>query len=218
MAAEEEGAPHRAADNYGQRHPARTVRCTNGAVQLVMDCHPAFDYGRHREDWTHTDHGFNQVSVQPPGANLTLTLTSDIRIGIEGPSAQARTLVKEGETRYCALSWGSCAPPRTYADANARLLWTAHHWRHWLARGRRPDHRWRSHLTRSARTLKGLAHDPTGAIAAAATTSLPGNAVRRAELGLPVQPDPRLDLRALGGLRWALSGGERLLRVHRGHH
>jgi GH15 family glucan-1,4-alpha-glucosidase len=151
----------------------RTVRCTNGAVQLVMDCHPAFDYGLHRGHWTHTERGFNEVRIQPPSQNLTLTLTSDIRIGIEGPSAQGRTLVKEGETRFCALSWGSWEPPRQYSDANARMLWTAHHWRHWLARGKLPDHRWRSHLTRSALTLKGLAYAPTGAIAAAATTSLP---------------------------------------------
>ena len=54
-----------------------------------------------------------------------------------------------------------------------RLVWTAHHWQHWLARGRFPDHRWRSHLARSALTLKGLTFAPTGAIAAAATTSLP---------------------------------------------
>jgi GH15 family glucan-1,4-alpha-glucosidase len=151
----------------------RTVRCTNGTVQLVMDCEPVFDYGLHREHWNHTDHGFNQVCVRPQDSDLTLTLTSDVRIGIEGPSAQARTLLKEGDTRFCALSWGHCPPPLDYEDAHARLLWTAHHWRHWLARGTLPDHRWRAHLTRSALTLKGLAYSPTGAIAAAATTSLP---------------------------------------------
>ena len=54
-----------------------------------------------------------------------------------------------------------------------RLVWTAHHWQHWLSHGRFPDHRWRGHLARSALTLKGLTFAPTGAIAAAATTSLP---------------------------------------------
>jgi GH15 family glucan-1,4-alpha-glucosidase len=150
----------------------RTVRCTNGAVQLIMDCQPAFDYGRRREQWNYTDRGFHQVTARPAGLDVDLTLTSDIRIGIEGPSAQARTLLREGDNRFCALSWGG-DPPEDFEDANQRLLWTAHHWRHWLARGRLPDHRWRSHLTRSALTLKGLAYSPTGAIAAAATTSLP---------------------------------------------
>jgi GH15 family glucan-1,4-alpha-glucosidase len=105
--------------------------------------------------------------------DLALTLTSDIRFGLEGPSARGRTLLREGDTRFCALSWGSRTPPESYEDAYQRLVWTAHHWQHWLARGNFPDHRWRSYLTRSALTLKGLAFAPTGAIAAAATTSLP---------------------------------------------
>jgi GH15 family glucan-1,4-alpha-glucosidase len=61
----------------------------------------------------------------------------------------------------------------TYDDAYQRLVWTAHHWQHWLARGEFPDHRWRSYLQRSALTLKGLTYANTGAVVAAATTSLP---------------------------------------------
>jgi alpha,alpha-trehalase len=168
------GLLRRPPTDYEAEHTLiRTVRCTNGAVQFVIDCHPVFDYGRHREHWSYTEHGFNQVCVQPADLDVALTLTSDIRFGIEGPSAQARTLLREGESRFCALSWAGHPPPEDYEDANQRLLWTAHHWRHWLARGNVPDHRWRSHLTRSALTLKGLAYAPTGAIAAAATSSLP---------------------------------------------
>ena len=151
----------------------RTVRCVNGSVQLSMDCEPAFDYGRQRGRWDHTGQGYHQAVISPEGADLTLTLTSDIRIGLEGPSARARTRLTEGETRFCALSWGSRKPPTDYEDAASRQVWTAHHWQHWLARGWFPDHRWRSYLTRSALTLKGLTFAPTGAIAAAATTSLP---------------------------------------------
>src|SRR5260221_442276 len=111
--------------------------------------------------------------IRPEGGDLRPTLTSDIRIGLEGPSARARTVLRQGDTRFCALSWGSRTPPEDYEEAYKRLTWTAHHWQHWLARGSFPDHRWRPHLTRSALTLKGLTFAPTGAIAAAATTSLP---------------------------------------------
>jgi alpha,alpha-trehalase len=149
----------------------RTVRCVNGDAQLVMNCEPVFEYGRHRETWRRTDREYYQAAVTH--GDLTLTLTSDIRIGLEGPSARSRTLMREGDTRFCALSWGSMPPPHSYEEAYKRQVWTAHHWQHWLARGNFPDHRWRGYLTRSALTLKGLTFAPTGAIAAAATTSLP---------------------------------------------
>jgi GH15 family glucan-1,4-alpha-glucosidase len=104
---------------------------------------------------------------------MSLTLTSDMNLGFEGPKAIARTLIKEGETRYVALSWGLPQAPRDHEEAYGRLVWTAHHWQHWLARGHFPDHPWRSHLERSALTLKGLTYAPTGAVVAAPTTSLP---------------------------------------------
>jgi alpha,alpha-trehalase len=81
--------------------------------------------------------------------------------------------MKQGETVFCALSWSEHPAPTTSEDARARLQWTINHWRHWLDRGRFPDHPWRSHLQRSALTLKGLTYAPTGALIAAATTSLP---------------------------------------------
>jgi alpha,alpha-trehalase len=150
----------------------RTVRCVQGAVQLAFDCEPAFGYGRRRAQWSRPDANYYQA-VARDEEGVTLTLTTDIRFGIEGPSARGRTLLREGDTRFCALSWGSRKPPDSYEKAYRRLVWTAHHWQHWLARGNFPDHRWRAYLTRSALTLKGLSFAPTGAIAAAATTSLP---------------------------------------------
>ena len=151
----------------------RTVRCVQGEVQLVLDCEPAFDYGRKRARWEYTDHGYNEGVAQADGVDLRLKLTSDMRIGFEGPRAIARTLVKEGETRFCALSWSEHPPPRSIEEAYKRLVWTAHHWQHWLARGTFPDHRWRSYIQRSALTLKGLIYANTGALVAAPTTSLP---------------------------------------------
>jgi alpha,alpha-trehalase len=167
--------PHRRAPtDYEAEHILlRTVRCVNGEVQLVVDCEPAFDYGRQRSEWEYTSKGYHQVRTRHRGTQPELTLTSDLRLGFERSRALGRTLIKEGETRFVALSWSDHDPPMTFEDAYKRLVWTAHHWQHWLARGTFPDHRWRSYLERSALTLKGLTFANTGAVIAAPTTSLP---------------------------------------------
>jgi GH15 family glucan-1,4-alpha-glucosidase len=151
----------------------RTIRCVTGEVQTVVECEPIPDYGRTAVKWDYTDKIYHQAKGTAEGLGLELTLTTDMRLGFEGGRASVRTLLKEGETRFVALSWGRKEPPLTYDDAYQRQRWTAHHWQHWLGRGKFPDHPWRSYLQRSALTLKGLTYSPTGAICAAASTSLP---------------------------------------------
>ncbi|GAA4197439.1 glycoside hydrolase family 15 protein [Streptosporangium oxazolinicum] len=164
----------RAPTDYDASHVLlRTVRCVSGEVQVTLDCEPIFDYGRRPAHWSYTDRGYYQGVATAEGESLELRLTTDMRLGFEGGRATARTLLKEGDTRFCALSWTPHEPPYTFQDAYERLVWTAHHWQHWLARGAFPDHPWRRYLERSALTLKGLTFAPTGALIAAATTSLP---------------------------------------------
>jgi len=164
----------RSPTDYDAEHVLlRTVRCVQGEVQLVLDCKPVFNYGTVRANWKYTDRGYHQGIASAEGVDVQLKLTSDMRIGIEGQRAMARTLIKAGESRFCALSWSQHEPPLTYEEAYDKLVWTAHHWQHWLARGNFPDHRWRSYLQRSALTLKGLTYASTGAVIAAPTTSLP---------------------------------------------
>ncbi|MHB8439666.1 MAG: glycoside hydrolase family 15 protein [Acidimicrobiales bacterium] len=166
----------RAPTDYDADHVLlRTVRCANGEVQIELECEPMYDYGRVPARWAHTQYGYNQGIAHPAQGEIgpDLVLTTDMRVGFEGGKAVARTLLKEGETRFCALSWTEHEPPFTHDEAYRRLVWTAHHWQHWLARGNFPDHRWRTYLERSALTLKGLTFAPTGALVAAPTTSLP---------------------------------------------
>ncbi len=164
----------RAPTDYDADHVLlRTVRCVNGEVQVVFDCEPMFDYGRRPAEWSYTGRGYRQGVARAPGTDIELLLTTDMAMGFEGGRATARTLMKEGQHRFCALSWSEHEPPTTHDEAYSRLTWTAHHWQHWVARGHFPDHPWRTYLQRSALTLKGLTFAPTGALIAAATTSLP---------------------------------------------
>jgi len=164
----------RAPTDYDADHVLlRTVRCVNGKVQVQLDCDPVFDYGRARPTWEHTGQAYREATATVPDSDIRLRLVSDMNLGIEGPRVSARTLLKEGDIRFCALAWSEHDPPRTYEAAYERLVWTAHHWQHWLNHGEFPDHPWRSHLQRAALTLKGLSYAPTGAMVAAATTSLP---------------------------------------------
>ncbi len=164
----------RAPTDYDSEHVLlRTVRCVNGEVQLVLNCTPVFDYGRRQATWSYLGDGYHDAVGEADGIDLRVRLTTDMRLGFEGPQATARTLVKEGDTRFVAFSWTEHEPPATFEDAYERQVWTAHHWQHWLARGNFPDHPWRGYLERSALTLKGLTYAPTGALIAAPTTSLP---------------------------------------------
>jgi GH15 family glucan-1,4-alpha-glucosidase len=164
----------RAPTDYDAEHVLlRTIRCVNGEVQLVLNCTPVFDYGRRQATWSYLGTGYHDAVAEADGVDVKVRLTTDLRLGFEGPQATARTLVKEGDTRFVAFSWTEHDPPSTFEDAYKRQVWTAHHWQHWLARGNFPDHPWRGYLERSALTLKGLTYAPTGALIAAPTTSLP---------------------------------------------
>jgi GH15 family glucan-1,4-alpha-glucosidase len=164
----------RTPNDYEAEHVLlRTVRCVSGEVQTVVDCEPVLDYGKQPVRWEYTSDSYYTGRATSSDSDITLTLTSDMRLGFEGGQATARTLLKAGDARFVALSWGGAEPPASTEDAYKRLVWTAHHWQHWLARGKFPDHPWRSYLQRSALTLRGLTYAPTGAVTAAGSTSLP---------------------------------------------
>jgi GH15 family glucan-1,4-alpha-glucosidase len=151
----------------------RMVRCVNGEVQVHLDCEPVFDYGRRFAEWEYGGSGYRQATATAAECDVELLLTTDMNLGFEGPRATARTLMKAGDTLFAALSWSEHEGPTSYDEAYDRMVWTAHHWQHWLDHGDFPDHPWRTYLQRSALTLKGLSYAPTGAMVAAATTSLP---------------------------------------------
>ncbi|MGV9710374.1 glycoside hydrolase family 15 protein [Gordonia sp. NPDC003424] len=154
----------------------RTVRCVSGTVELSMSCEPAFDYHRAKTVWEYSGPAYGEAiatAADTTTPSPTLKLTTDLRLGLEGREARARTRLVEGDSRFVALSWSSQPAPQTYEEAAHKMWSTSECWRQWINIGTFPDHPWRSHLQRSALTLKGLTYSPTGALLAAATTSLP---------------------------------------------
>lgn len=154
----------------------RTVKCVNGTVELEMSCEPSFDYHRTSAEWEYTGKVYEQATAVPtadPSAGPALVLTTDLRLGLEGRQARARTRMREGDEVYVALTWSELPAPTSFAEAADKMYRTVESWRQWITLGKFPDHPWRKYLQRSALTLKGLTFAPTGALLAAATTSLP---------------------------------------------
>ena len=174
-----EGSSHtRPPTDYDADHLlVRLIECLQGQVPMEIVCEPMLEYGAREPAW-------EALAGGPPGLSILdaadgdseakVRLYSDIRMGIEGNRTHGRHTMVEGEKRYCALSWTEArGGPETVGQAEQLLDATAQFWRTWLAEGDYPEHPWRGHLQRSALALKGLTFMPTGALVAAATTSLP---------------------------------------------
>ena len=215
---ERSGTHRRAPTDYDADHVLlRTIRCVNGQVEIVMDCEPVFDYGtKQRALGVHRARATTTAWPPRPAPISGSGCAPTCGIGFEGPRATARHRMKEGEQLYCALYWSEHPPPQTFEEAYERQVWTAHHWQHWVDRGTFPDHPWRTHLQRSALTLKGLTYAPDRRADRGRDDLAAGDAAGRAQLGLPLQLDPRLDVHAVGALHARLRlGGQRLLLLHR---
>jgi GH15 family glucan-1,4-alpha-glucosidase len=174
----ERSATHRRAptDHDAEHILLRTLRCVNGSVEMTMECDPRPGYGQDRVTWEYDGEGYGRAVAVADGTEAfdkPLRLSTDLRLGLEGGRATARTTMHDGDVAFVALSWNDHGSPTTYEDAYKMLVATADYWHEWLSRGQFPDHPWRTYLQRSALTLKGLTYVPTGAMVAASTTSLP---------------------------------------------
>ena len=153
----------------------RVLECVNGQVDASLHCEPSFDYDRSDARWEFATDGYGEATARGRDVDPVLRLTTSLRLGFEGRAAVAHTTMKEGDRAFVALSWTDPdpPPPGDADEATERLDRTEDFWRDWLNQGSFPDHPWGSAVQRSALVLKGLTYAPTGALLAAATTSLP---------------------------------------------
>ena len=150
----------------------RAVECVHGHVEVETICEPAFDYATEQTHWRLVDR--DTLAADASGGGVTLRLLGDIPLEVEGSVARGVRTLKAGDGCFSCLSWREeLGGPRDASDAIARVDCTVELWRRWLEGGVFPDHPWRWTLQRSALALKGLTYEPTGAMVAALTTSLP---------------------------------------------
>ena len=151
----------------GTQRLIRRVTCVRGSLAFRLACEPRFNYGRDRHEVSVTEGG---AMFRSPG--LTLALSSPVRLTATASGAGADFVVAAGETVTFALEATDAPVPLGEQDGSALLDATVRHWLGWIAQSRYTG-RWREMVNRSALALKLLTYEPTGAIVAAPTTSLP---------------------------------------------
>jgi GH15 family glucan-1,4-alpha-glucosidase len=161
-----------AANSEAYRQLYRRIRCVRGTVRMSLVCQPAFDYGR----------APHEVRVEKQGAgfhagNRNFWICSAVPLEQKPKGAvSAEFVLSEGQSQTFVLTDDAEAhrelQPPSEQEAEEIFQRTVKFWRNWLSastyRGR-----WRERVERSALALKLLTFEPTGAIVAAPTASLP---------------------------------------------
>jgi GH15 family glucan-1,4-alpha-glucosidase len=165
-----------AADSPGSRSELlRVIEGERGQVELDLHVVPRFDYGELRPWIRYHDQGvFSAI-----GGNDALVIAADADLQATKHELHGRLSVRAGERirlsiRFVEPHVLDQQPPRPpgAAELDRRLQETIEWWRRWSSQGWL-DGPEQAGVLRSAIALKALANPQTGAIAAAATTSLP---------------------------------------------
>jgi len=146
----------------------RRLRAVRGTVVFTITCRPAFDFGRADHTVYVPDHGGAVFSSQGP----ELVLRAGHRFSVAASAATTEVTLGPGQGLDLLLEWGGRPQPPAEGEADRLLNDTVAYWRRWLRRSRYRG-RYREMVERSALVLKLLVYQPTGALVAAPTTSLP---------------------------------------------
>ncbi len=150
----------------------RRIECVEGSVELNIVFDPRFRYGESETRVERAEYGL--VARGALGERMVAVFDGDAQWERRGESGlQARIKLGTGDRRWMVLAWDSDRPERIAAYRPfEQLRATRQAWRQW-AQQLHYEGPWRHSVLRSALALKLLMYAPTGAMVAAATTSLP---------------------------------------------
>ncbi len=167
------------ADNGGHRLGTavphllvRRLSCTAGAVEVEVEYRPRPEYGLVVPLLAAVPGG-----VTARGGAEWLVLTTPVDLGLSAGAATGRLHLAEGETVHLALHRSTLeeTPARIWSQQELSDVVdrTVDAWVSWSEMHQSYDGPWADLVHHSGRVLQGLSFQPSGAIVAAATTSLP---------------------------------------------
>ncbi len=153
----------------------RVFEGLDGQMEFSIECHPRFDYGAIKPWVRKAEQGFLAL-----GGSTGLLISGNANITPADRHGLSGTcLVSRGERKYFSIQFGrpedlddGLIKPPTIEEITNRLQQTSEWWLSWTKQGTFMG-RESALVLRSAAVLKGLSNAPSGAIAAAPTTSLP---------------------------------------------
>ena len=151
----------------------RQATCRAGEVEIELEYVPRSEYGLVYPLLEAVDGGLAAIG----GADV-LVLSCPMGLAVEQASASGSLRLGEGETAGFALHHRARADTGrarvwTQPEIAARLQDTVSAWESWSELHQAYEGPWRDLVQHSGRVLQALSFAPTGAICAAATTSLP---------------------------------------------
>lgn len=160
-----------AGDPGHRQRVVRRVSCVRGNIRMHMHLDARPDYARQR---CRAERAGDGVLVTGDGIRLGLVASTELTVDDEARvSADVELSTHDTAVFVLEVLGDDGQPSCNTMDVTDDLLdATTSYWRTWLSQSRYQG-RWREMVHRSAITLKLLTHEPTGAIIAAPTTSLP---------------------------------------------
>jgi GH15 family glucan-1,4-alpha-glucosidase len=150
----------------------RQVTCTAGQVDVDIRYQPRPEYGLVVPLLAPVDGG-----VTARGGAEWLVLSTPASLRLDGGTAHATIQLRAGDTRYFGLQRSTLeqtpAHVWTQSELAAQITNTVEAWQSWSDLHQSYDGPWADLVHHSGRVLQGLSFQPSGAIVAAATTSLP---------------------------------------------